>query len=83
VQVAFDVCAGSSEYVLARQLVHISEPVLALNFPAMQETQPAAFEPVYPKLHKHMVELLLPAIDTAFVVQEMQVVFEVAAVAVE
>jgi len=78
-----DVCAVSPEYVFAGQLVHTAEPILALNFPAMQEAHPRAFEPVYPKLHKHMVELLLPAIETAFVVQEMQVALDVAAVAVE
>jgi hypothetical protein len=83
VHVAIDVCAARPEYVFAGQLVHSSEPVLPLNLPAMQEAHPRAFEPVYPKLHKHMVELLLPAIDTALVEHEMQVALDVAAVAVE
>jgi hypothetical protein len=69
--------------VFAGQLVHSSEPVLPLNLPAMQAAHPRAFEPVYPKLHKHMVELLLPTIETALAVHAMQVVFDVAAVAVE
>jgi hypothetical protein len=69
--------------VFAGQLVHSADPVLALNFPGMHASQPAAFEPVYPKLHKHMLALLLPAIETALVVQEMQVALEVAAVSVE
>jgi hypothetical protein len=83
VHVALDVCAAKSEYVLARQSVHASAPVLALNVPAMQGTQPAAFEPVYPKSHRHMLALLLPAIDTALVLQETHVALEVAAVSVE
>jgi hypothetical protein len=83
VHVAFDVCAARSEYVLALQSVHSAGPELALNFPAMHAAQPAAFEPAYPKSHKHMVALLLPAIDTALVVQGTQVAFEVAAVAAE
>jgi hypothetical protein len=73
----------SPEYVFAGQLVQSSEPVLSLNLPAMHAVQPTAFEPVKPKLHKHMVELLLPAIETAFAVHEIHVAFDVAAVTVE
>jgi hypothetical protein len=45
--------------------------------------QLAAFEPVKPRLHRHMSESLLPATETAFVVHEMHVAFDVAAVVVE
>jgi hypothetical protein len=78
-----DVCAARPEYVFAGQSVHKADPILALNFPAMHASQPASFEPVYPKLHRHMLALLLPAIDTALAEHEMQVALDVAAVSVE
>jgi hypothetical protein len=83
VHVALETCAVRPEYVFAGQSVHSSEPVFALNFPAIHAEQPAAFEPVKPRLHKHMVEMLLPTIETAFAVHATQVVFDVAAVTVE
>ena len=49
----------------------------------MQAAQLAALGPVKPRLHRHMVESLLPATETAFVVHAMHVAFDVAAVAVE
>jgi hypothetical protein len=73
----------SSENVSARQLVHGAAPLLVLNFPAAHAAQPAAFEPVYPRSHRHMLALLLPAIDTAFKLQDTHVALEVAAVSVE
>jgi prophage maintenance system killer protein len=63
--------------------VHNAEPSVSLKVPAMHEAQLAAFEPVKPRLHRHMVESLLPATETAFVVQETHVAFDVAAMAVE
>jgi hypothetical protein len=83
VHVALETCAVRPEYVFGGQSVHSAEPVAALNFPEMHAAQPTAFEPVKPRLHRHMLELLLPTIETAFAVQEMQVVFDVAAVTVE
>jgi len=83
VHVALELCAVRLEYVFARQFVHASAPVLGLNFPAAQAAQPAAFEPVKPRLHRHMLESLLPATETAFVAHGTQVPFDVAAVAVE
>ena len=58
-------------------------PVLALNLPAMHAAQPAAFEPVKPRLRRHMLASLLPATETAFVLQETQVDTAVAPVEAE
>ena len=81
--VAFDVCAVRPEYEFAQQFVQALVPVVALNLPAMHAAQPAAFEPVKPKLQRHMLASLLPATETAFVVHATHVAFDVAAVAVE
>jgi hypothetical protein len=83
VHVAFDFCAVRPEYVFSGQSVHASGPVVGLNFPTVHPEHPAAFEPVNPVVHRHMVDMLLATGETAFAVQGMHVVFDVAAVAVE
>ena len=50
-------------YLPAAQSVHEKEPMTSLYFPAMHAVHVPPFGPVYPMLHRQLVETVEPLVD--------------------
>jgi len=72
-----------ARYVPAPQLVHVSLPVVVLNFPAAQAKHVPPLGPANPRLQTQLVSTVDPAIDCVFDRQVRQVLATVAPVVVE
>jgi uncharacterized protein YnzC (UPF0291/DUF896 family) len=70
---AVEVVDPDGEDVPAPQLEHTSEPTAALCFPTTHAVHVPPFTPVYPALHWHQPERLLPLGESEFAGQPMQV----------
>jgi uncharacterized protein YnzC (UPF0291/DUF896 family) len=63
---AVDVVDPDGEDVPALQLEHKSEPTVVLCFPTTHVVHVPPFTPVYPALHRHQTERLLPLGESEF-----------------